>query len=90
MQIIKALGTIPATENIEILFYQRGAMIGSWWWVIALCIWTYPLKCNSVKLMKIIQVVFSITSPEDVYFIVIAVSSVHIAGSRWNALCVEI
>lgn len=36
--------------------------------------------------MKIIQIILAITTSEDIYFIVIAVSSMHVTGAWLNTL----
>jgi hypothetical protein len=40
--------------------------------------------------MKIIKVVFAVTTPKNIDFIVVTISCVHVARSRWIAFGLEI
>ena len=40
--------------------------------------------------MQVIQIVSSISASEYVHFLVIAVSSMHVAGTRWNSSHLDI
>jgi hypothetical protein len=41
------------------------------------------MKC--VKLMQVVEIVFAITSPEDIDLGVVRVSCMHIARTRWHS-----
>ena len=61
-------------------------MVGSRGWLAPLGSRSAPLEGLRIELIQIVKVVLAIATAEYVDLIVIAVSSVHIAGARWDPL----
>lgn len=83
-QVIKPFGSIPTTEDIEVVLDDAWAMIRSGWWSFAFdLLHTSPMQCLCIQLMQVIQIVSTISSTENINLIFIAISRVHVAWAWW-------
>jgi hypothetical protein len=85
-EIIEPLRAIPTTEYVEVMLDYTRTVVGSWRWSHSSNVLNVsPMKGRSIELVQIVQVVTTIASTEYVNFILVAVSGMHVARTRWLA-----
>ena len=82
IQVIQPLRPIPSSKYKEVFFNESGTVVGSRRRIGPIPLYLSPLLSHCVQTMEIIEVVPPIPSPEYVDLLVVAVSCMHIAGTR--------
>lgn len=90
IQIVQSFRTVPASENVQILFYQGRAVISPGRRIIPMSLDLDPLVFDCVEAVQVVEVVSPVASSENVDFFIVAVRCVHVTRSRRRSCNLQI